>query len=585
MCGIAGIINFYGQGVQLTHLKKMTDVISHRGPDGEGLWVSSCGRIGFGHRRLSIIDLSTSASQPMHYLKDRYTITYNGEIYNYLEIKQELIKLGFDFHTDSDTEVILASYHIYREKCLAHFDGMFAFVLYDSVEQRVFCARDRFGEKPFHYIVHENVFYFASEIKQFWAAGIPKNIDEKKLLNYINNGQLESAENICATYYKNIFRLDAAHYFIIDLNNIGKIEQVNYWDIDLNAPKFSGSIEEASRIFYDLFLNSIKLRLRSDVPVGSSLSGGLDSSSIVMLIDELKGQDLVQNTFSARFKNFAKDEGEHITKVMESCKNLNVYYTWPDAEYFKEVFEKVVYHLDEPFGSASTVAQYAVMELAQKNGVTVLLDGQGADEILGGYLGYYNEYLNQLFHTSMPSYQKEFDAFNSLHRNNMISSPENDITFRMKLGRVKRSILRLESPFKNLLSKNLYYDTRINGLKQLLSFADRTSMAHSVEVRLPFLSHKLVEFVFSLPDNYKLNLGWTKYILRLAMNNTLPESICWRVDKIGYEPPQYIWLNDPYWQNQIKNASKLFDVTRQEVDGYKSNFNLDWRLLISSKFF
>jgi asparagine synthase (glutamine-hydrolysing) len=582
MCGIAGIVEFNKKGIDSFQLKSMTDSIEHRGPDGEGLWISFCGRIGFGHRRLSIIDLTNAASQPMHYLQERYTITFNGEIYNYIEVKQELIKYGFIFNTNSDTEVILACYHLYREKCLDHFDGMFAFAIHDSIEQKVFCARDRFGEKPFHYVIHENVFYFASEIKQFWAAGIPKKIDDDKLLNYIKNGQLESTTDIRSTYYTNVSRLDAAHYFIIDLNNISGIEQIKYWDIDIHAPKFNGSIEEATNIFYDLFLNSIKLRLRSDVPVGSSLSGGLDSSSIVMLIDKLKGQDLVQNTFSARFKNFAKDEGVHIDKVVQSCKNVQVHNTWPDNDYFESVFENVVYHQDEPFGSASIVAQYAVMELAKEKGVTVLLDGQGADEQLAGYIPYYYTYINQLFYNSKSFYRNEFDSFNQMHPLFKIDEIGKGLSTRMKLGLAKRKVLGQELPSMNLLVKALYKDTLICGLKELLRYADRNSMAHSREVRLPFLSHKLVEFVFSLPDDFKLNLGWTKYILRLAMNNTLPESICWRVDKIGYEPPQNSWLSDSKWQDEIEKSAKYFGVERNIRND--SIFNQDWRLLISQRY-
>jgi asparagine synthase (glutamine-hydrolysing) len=582
MCGIAGIIDFRNQKIDIDALKKMTDVISHRGPDGEGLWMSSCGRIGLGHRRLSIIDLSTSASQPMHYLQDRYTIIFNGEIYNYLEIKQELIKLGCIFNTDSDTEVILASYHLYREKCLGYFDGMFALAIYDSVEQKVFCARDRFGEKPFHYVIHEKAFYFASEIKQFWAVGIPKSIIENKLINYINNDQLESIKDINSTFYTHVSRLDAAHYFLIDLNNVAVIEPLRYWDIDLNAPKFSGSIEEASRIFYDLFLNSVKLRLRSDVLVGSSLSGGLDSSSIVMLIDELKSQDLVQNTFSARFKNFAKDEGTHIHKVVEKCKNVKVHYTWPNKEYFENVFEKVVYHQDEPFGSASIVAQYAVMELAKEKGVTVLLDGQGADEQLAGYIPYYQHYINQLFYNSKDQYHVEFNSFNKMHPLYQIDDIAMNQSLIMKFGLLKRRYLKEEMPLQGHLNKALYNDTIISGLKELLRYADRNSMAHSREVRLPFLSHKLVEFVFSLPDNFKLNFGWTKYILRLAMKNTLPDSICWRVDKIGFEPPQNNWLDSTKWQKEIEKSAQYFGIERNSNND--TIFNLDWRLLISYKY-
>jgi asparagine synthase (glutamine-hydrolysing) len=583
VCGIAGIIDFRNQKIDFETLKKMTDVVSHRGPDGEGHWVSIGETVGFGHRRLSIIDLSENGAQPMHFLNFRYTITFNGEIYNYIELKQNLLKKGYVFNTNSDTEVVLASYHDKRENCLNDFDGMFSFAIYDSLNNTVFCARDRFGEKPFHYSMYNGGFYFGSEIKQLWAAGVPKKMDQEKLLNYINSGEIEDSNEPTKTFYSNIKKLNAAHYTLIHIDN-PEIHQVKYWDIDLSAPKFSGSIEEAAEEFYSLFKESIRLRLRSDVPVGSSLSGGLDSSSIVMLIDQLKGNEIEQNTFSARFKNFHKDEGEHIQKVVESCKNVKVHYTWPDKVYFEEVFDKVVIHQDEPFGSASIVAQYAVMQLAKEQGVTVLLDGQGADEQLAGYLPYYHQYLNQLFYHSKRKYQIEFQKFNEMHPNFEVHDFAKNRTLRMKLGELKRKLIFQDLPMKNQLSEYLYKDTVTGGLKELLRYADRNSMAHSREVRLPFLSHKLVEFIFSLPDEYKLNNGWTKFVLRKAMTTTLPESICWRVDKIGYEPPQRDWLSNPKWQNEIENSAKFFGVNRILDFPNQGVFTQDWRLLISKHY-
>jgi asparagine synthase (glutamine-hydrolysing) len=393
MCGIAGIYKLNNASVKMEELKKMTDVIIHRGPDGEGHWINESSKVGFGHRRLSIIDLSENGKQPMHYANGRYTITFNGEIYNYIELRKELIQKGYQFISDSDTEVLLALYDLKKEKCLQDLDGMFSFAIWDEKEQILFCARDRVGEKPFHYYLDEHQFVFASEIKQFWEAGINKSVDQQKIMKYAEFGIIDEVDDITKTFYNNIKRLDSAHYLIIGAKKNVHINK--YWDIDLNAPKFNGTIEQAAEKFLELFTESIRLRLRSDVPVGSSLSGGLDSSSIVMLIDALKGKEIKQNTFSARFNNFDKDEGVHIEAVVKACKNLEVHYTWPDKNYFEQVFDKVTYHQDEPFGSTSIIAQYAVMELAKKNNVTVLLDGQGADEYLAGYLFYYQKYLNQ----------------------------------------------------------------------------------------------------------------------------------------------------------------------------------------------
>jgi asparagine synthase (glutamine-hydrolysing) len=583
MCGIAGIYNLNQSQVSITNLKKMTDTINHRGPDGEGHWVNTHGNVGFGHRRLSIIDLTENGKQPMHFAEGRYTITFNGEIYNYIELKNELKLKGYQFISDSDTEVLLALYDLKKEKCLQDLDGMFSFAIWDEKLQTLFCARDRFGEKPFHYYHSNDTFVFASEIKQFWTIGIEKKMDQEKLLAYAKTGNLESVDQITETFFESINKLDAAHYLMISADK--KITIQRYWDIETNAKQFKGTIEQAAELFLELFTESIRLRLRSDVPVGSSLSGGLDSSSIVMLIDALKGNELKQNTFSARFKNFSKDEGEHIDTVVKACKNVNVHYTWPDKDYFESVFDKVTYHQDEPFGSASIVAQYAVMELAKKNNVTVLLDGQGADEQLAGYLPYYHTYLNQLFYSNTNLYNSEVSAYNAFHKS---SSPYVDIskieTTRMKLGRIRRKFFGQKLPYANELNLALKHSTSVNGLKELLRYADRNSMAHSREVRLPFLSHKLVEFVFSLPDEYKLNSGWTKFVLRKAMDKILPPSICWRVDKIGYEPPQHIWIKSEKFAQEIQQAAKTLNISRIDETSNDSVFNQDWRLLMASKF-
>ncbi|MBI4947159.1 MAG: asparagine synthase (glutamine-hydrolyzing) [Bacteroidetes bacterium] len=583
MCGIAGIYKFNSTSVTQYELKKMTDVITHRGPDGEGHWVNSVGNVGFGHRRLSIIDLSENAKQPMHYANGRYTITYNGEIYNYVELKEELVRKGYDFKSNSDTEVLLALYHLKKENCLSDLDGMFAFAIWDEHEKTLFCARDRFGEKPFHYYHDEARFVFGSEIKQFWETDIEKRVDQEKLLQYAQTGIIDDPKNITATYFKNIKQLDSAHYLLIDSNKQLTVKQ--YWDINLNVPKFKGTIDQAAEKFLQLFTESIRLRLRSDVPVGSSLSGGLDSSSIVLLIDALKGKELKQHTFSARFKDFAKDEGVHIEAVVKACKNLEVHYTWPDKEYFEKVFDKVTYYQDEPYGSASMVAQYAVMELAKQNNVTVLLDGQGADEQLGGYFFFYHTYLHQLFYSNSSLYDSEYAAYTKLHQQSTpYCSVTDSETLRMKFGRYRRRILKGEMPYKNQLNINFKNSTTQTGLKELLRYGDRNSMAHSVEVRLPFLSHKLVEFIFSLPEEFKLHQGWTKFVLRKAMDGILPKSICWRVDKIGYEPPQKNWIQSEKFSVEIERASKILNMPRMNEVDAKNVFTKEWRLLMASKF-
>jgi asparagine synthase (glutamine-hydrolysing) len=581
MCGIAGILKLNGSEVTEQELKCMTDAIVHRGPDGEGQWVSMDKRLGFGHRRLSIIDLSNNGKQPMHYAEGRYTITFNGEIYNYIELKKELISRGYKFHSSSDTEVLLALYDLKKEKCLADLDGMFAFSIWDEQEKTLFCARDRFGEKPFFYHhVAGSFFYFASEMKALWAVEIKKEQDQQMISQFMINSALVDSKDLSRTFYDTIRQLDSAHYIIIKNN---QVNVVRYYDLNNIAINTQISKQEASEKFLSLLTNSIRLRLRSDVPVGSSLSGGLDSSSIVMLIDQLKGNVINQNTFSARFSDFAKDEGKYIQTVIDACKNVSPHKVWPTGDQMITELDKVVYHQEEPFGSASIFAQWKVMQLAKQNHVTVLLDGQGADEYLAGYLPYYNLYLQQLFHSNKKMYEKEWLTYKNL-RPKALSRVEDTETLRMTVGRIGRKILNRPIPYYNgLLKRELNRHMMLDGLKILLRYADRNAMAHSREVRLPFLSHHLVEFVFSLPDEYLLYEGWTKWIMRDAMKNILPSEICWRVDKIGYEPPQQAWLKSEFVQEKIRNVKKEFNQKMIASGGYTND--QDWRCLMYAYYF
>lgn len=582
MCGIAGIIRFNNQPIEISELKKMTDIISHRGPDGEGHWVAEKGNVGFGHRRLSIIDLSENGRQPMHYLNNRYTITFNGEIYNYIELKESLKKANYNFVSDCDTEVLLALYDQKKEKCLQFLDGMFSFAIWDEVEQELFCARDRFGEKPFYYIKDQNQFLFGSEMKEFWALGIPKDPDEQMFQNYIHCNALEDDNDSSKTFYRNIVQLKASHYATI---KNGILTTTRYYSLNTEVDS-TISIKDAAQRFEDLLLESVKLRLRSDVAVGSSLSGGLDSSSIVALINKIKGKSQKQTTFSARFKNYEKDEGKYIEQVLKICDNVEAFYTWPDGEQLEKEFDKLVFHQEEPFGSASIFAQYKVMELAKKEGVTVLLDGQGADEQLGGYIPYFNVYLQQLFYHQRHHYGQQYEHYMRYHgesyplKNMLVSE-----TTRMKLGRFKRQFFGHDMPIqKNGLRQKLMQDTQSIELQSLLRYADRNSMAHSREVRLPFLSHKLVEFTLSLPDEFKMHDGWTKLVQRKAMEKHLPENIIWRVDKIGYEPPQANWLNSAKFKDETQKAFQFFDLKEFSDDKKSNDKNLmAWRVLLGFK--
>ena len=280
MCGIAGIVSLNKSLVNKSSLKTMSDSLSHRGPDGEGLWINENNTVGLSHRRLAIIDLTEAATQPMHYL-NRYSIVYNGEIYNYKEIRTDLQKAGYFFTTESDTEVILAAFDFYKNDCVTYFDGMFAFAIWDIITETLFCARDTFGEKPFYYFIDKDVFVFASEMKALWAIGVNKTIDDKMMVNYLAIGQVQNAGNKTHTFYKNIFSLSSAHTGLFSLNDMN-FTLTKYRDIDKeNSIKIS---EKDAVEKLEMLLNkSVHHRLRSDVAVGSSLSGGIDSSTIAYL--------------------------------------------------------------------------------------------------------------------------------------------------------------------------------------------------------------------------------------------------------------------------------------------------------------
>ncbi|HVM87222.1 MAG TPA: asparagine synthase (glutamine-hydrolyzing) [Puia sp.] len=612
MCGIAGIISINPNNITESRLKKMTGALAHRGPDGEGFWKNASANIGLGHRRLAIIDLGNNASQPMHYL-DRYTIIHNGEIYNYIELKQEMLKKGYQFKTSSDTEVILATYDFYKEECVMHFDGMFAFAIWDEKEQMLFCARDRFGEKPFYYSFDQDRFLFASEAKGLWAAGVEKKINNPLLLNYLALGYAQTPVDKTITFYQEIFSLPPSHY--LTLKFLGFTFDIHcYWDCD-KEKQISISENEAIEKLQELFLMSVKKRLRSDVAIGTSLSGGIDSSSVVVSARELREGSFSQKTFSAIFPGFEKDESSFIN-IMNKKLHLENYATTPTADDLVYNFEKICYHQEMPFSSSSVFAQYKVSELAQKNNIKVLLDGQGADEIFGGYTKYIHWYLQELIKSKPAAGFRELILFKknktdfTWNRRNYLAAifpaqtaiqlEKNEVKKILKNKDItesfKHQFLDRPSIYKPIVTKlndMLYFNTFQMGLEELLVYADRNSMAHGIETRLPFLSHELVEFVFSLPAAFKIHNGFTKYILRKTFENKLPGEIIWRSEKIGFETPQKLWMQNPQLQDYIHEAKKMLVENKilqkhvlnkksQPLDAYAAD-NFDWRYLVASR--
>lgn len=615
MCGIAGIISLNDKNVQEPLLKHICKVLAHRGPNGQSVWINHNNLVGFAHTRLSIIDLSIQASQPMHYL-DRYTIVFNGEIYNYLELKEQLVGLGYHFFSQSDTEVILAAYDYWADECLERLDGMFAFAIYDSDTETLFAARDRFGEKPFYYFLDDGSFVFASEMKALWAAGIEKKTDPKMLLNFLTLGYVQNPNNKERTFFENISSLAPGTYLLMDVLTLN-YKKYHYWDIDKESQK-TYSIQSASNRLADLLYRSVKLRLRSDVSIGTSLSGGIDSSTIAAFIHQLQQAPDNFQTFTAVFPGFDRDESRYSSEVC-SHFHLQNHTVTPTVEGFLEDFDRLCYHQEEPFTSTSIYAQYKVFQLAKEKGISVLLDGQGADETLAGYNRYIHWYLQQLI--AKGSVIKALKEKNKLVHNqfgfkwgaqNYIAAlfPAN-VALKLERNEYRRTLnhpdinpdfalnLRgrewegIHKPIITKLNDILYFNSHNLGLEELLRFADRNSMAHGREARLPFLNHELVQFIFSLPAHFKIHDGWTKWILRHTMKDQLPESIVWRKDKVGYEPPQLQWMQNAQLQERIQEAKRKL-VNNGVLSSHVLNRpvqpmavhdagNFDWRYLSAAQ--
>ena len=615
MCGIAGIIS---PNISLTtneRLKKMTDALAHRGPDGEGHWNNASGTVSLGHRRLSIIDLSHSGHQPMYY-PDRYTIIHNGEIYNYIELKDELSKKGYSFKSKTDTEVIAAAYDCWQEECVDYFDGMFAFAIWDEKEKELFVSRDRFGEKPFYYYLDNTQFVFASEMKALWAAGIVRTPNRKMLFNYITIGYTDNPQNPGETFFENIYKLPASHSLVYSAKD-HELEIWKYWDLQVDIGKNKTTDKDAIEKFTDLFQSSVKRRLRSDVEIGTSLSGGLDSSSIVATVFPFIEPGSKFKSFTAAFPGFEKDESVYAKQVADKF-NLQQHSIQISEKDLVSDLEKLSFHQEEPVSSSSVLAQYKVYELAKQKGVKVLLDGQGADETLAGYHKYLKWFWQELFLKRKLIGGGEIKAARengikeSFGVRNIIAALFPDfasiflerkyLLHTLRQEDLSQEFIRTQSreayyitPAHHNLNGILYFNTMQHGLEELLRYADRNSMAHGIEIRLPFLNHELVEFLFTLPSNMKIRKGWTKWLLRESMKEKLPKEIVWRKDKTGFEPPQKIWMQDKSVQQMIKEAKsklvnekilkpesldkKILPLAAHDADNY------DWRYLSSSFLF
>ncbi|MBP5475182.1 MAG: asparagine synthase (glutamine-hydrolyzing), partial [Methanomicrobium sp.] len=526
----------------------MSKRLEHRGPDGCGIKIfDKCGLV---HRRLSIIDLSENASQPMCNEDETLWLVFNGEIYNYPELRAILIERGHTFRSETDSEVIIHSYEEWGADCTKKFNGMWAFAIYDTKTGKLFCSRDRFGVKPFYYAYSHGGFFFASEIKALVALpDIGKKPCDEKLNEYLLGGTLDTDEK---TMFDGILQLRPATNMLINGTEEPVFEK--YWDLKVSpAISFTDSNcddEKAAAEFLDLLRDSVRLRLRSDVPVGTCLSGGLDSSTITVLINDIIRSENVssvgerQNTFSACYSDPRFDESTFMDCVIDAS-GVSAHKTYPQPEDILSDIERLIYVQDEPFNSLSTYSQYRVMKLAGDH-VKVILDGQGADEQLAGYLGYQAAYIKSL--KSSPVRMLS-EIFGSIRHHGLFFL---NAIIQLNLRKKRRSFIRSDAKAMNryggTLDEVLRNEILNSNLQALLHYEDRNSMAFSIESRVPFLDYRFAEYTASLPLNQKIRCGVTKYVLRNAIRGIVPEKIRTRMDKMGFVTPEEVWMGDNLYE-------------------------------------
>ena len=549
MCGIAGII---GENAKSNVIDDMLMVQHHRGPDYKGKWLED--GVALGHNRLSIIDLSNSANQPFSDNTKRYTIVFNGEIYNYIELRKKL-KSSYKFETSSDTEVLLAAFIFWGKDCLKHLNGMFSFAIYDNKSKSLFAARDRFGVKPFFYHKSNNSLYFSSEIKAIHAAGIKKKPNEEIWASYFAYGSYGMPDE---TFWEEIHQLPGGHY--LELKN--KTLSVTKWYVfEEEVKKFDEKIpfNDVKEKYTALLKNSIELRFRADVNVGFNISGGLDSSTLLVFVNQMEGKENINAyTFYTGHKDY--DELFWVKEMINTTQNpLNKVLLTVD--HFTKEIDFLTHIQDEPCGGIPTIAYSKIFKEARKDEVIVLLDGQGMDEQWAGY-DYYLKKNDQLIQ-------------------GMKGSPfKKNVLSKEFLSKAKKPFY--PTPFENELLNKQYRDLFYTKIPRALRFNDRVSMAYSTELREPFLDYRLVEYAFAQPYEYKIKNGIQKYLLRELVSEHLDDSIT-NSPKRPLQTPQREWLGNElsdYVESKIKDIkdsdfSSWFNINEMsnEWQKYKDGDN------------
>lgn len=585
MCGIVGVIS--KEASPLSIIQSMNNTLVHRGPDGEGYLIGGAHEtdiplskydvvdspipFAFGHRRLAIIDLSERGHQPMCY-RGRYWIVYNGEVYNHIELREELEALGYTFHSRTDTEVIMAAYDAWGVYCLDRFNGEWAFVLYDSGTNEIFVSRDRFGIKPLYYYQDERNFIFGSEIKALLKhPAVPRkpNIEYCKL--FLKEG---SKEHLRMTAFEDIYRFDRASFLKCRIDEIFRpFKETKFWSIKpnlSNEPYDEAKASEYAERYYHLLEDAVRLRLRADVRVGSALSGGLDSSSVVYLINRqlrAAGCEDKQEAFSSVYRTPGSERCDESRYIDEVAQYLHVHSNQiePRIEDIIDEHRRYVYYLDTP-ATNTLMSSWHTYKLTKSCDVKVTLDGQGADEQLAGYLGYLSYYFSSVPLRTLireaPCYIQIPNALPYVIIGSLLNLSRRLLGEKLIVSMLSRLGKKFEyTPVNQKLIEDLTCS-----LETLFHWADRGSMAFSIESRMPFMDHRLVEFLAAVPAAYKLHGGWTKYIARRAFDGKLPDTICWRRDKMGWPIPEKFWFKGRLQEHLMRTLKESKFISVLDMD-------------------
>ena len=632
MCGVAGYFSLKSSFNPET-FSRANNVVKYRGPDDFGYvsfdrdfvatehaseWlddlVNPADVFGaFGFRRLAIIDLTQNGHQPMPDVSQRFWIVFNGEVYNYIELRLELEKLGYQFKSTSDTEVVLNAYIEWGPKCQDRFNGMWAFAIFDKSRRELFCSRDRFGIKPFYYYSSTNQFVFASEVKQVvMMADHPQEVDTHSVFDFLAFGARNHTSH---TFHKEITELRGGECMTLSFSDRDRIStrKERWWD--LQPSLYTGSEQEAENLFLELLTDSVKLRLRSDVLTGTALSGGLDSNGLVALIDQITGKK-EQHVFTVYSTDKDTDE---LAFAKDSIRRFGLTsHTSEFGTHDVETLEKITFHSNQPIDNAGALSGWILQSLIKDTGITVNLSGQGADELMGGYSSppHVEKYLDSLQQWHLLHAHKElFYGF----KNSSMSLLNTSIRFGRELGRnfssatAYKILLERHKSFmrKEFLSEHdkssmliqklheisqnkalnrrkqcSYRELKLTHLPYLLQNSDRDSMAHSLELRVPFLDYRLAEFLFSLPDNLMHKNGFTKHLLRKTLSGKISDDIVWNKTKKGFSTPKdrYLFTGADYFNellDQNQNHPILnIDVLRNSLKTTKAVHNkVLWRSL------